>query len=84
MGRSTHCDSCHALEQISNIGPAPAKDLRLLWIEKPQDLCGCDPFELYQQLCNLTETRHDACVHLHRGGCLHGWRACCALVTLHG
>ena len=62
MGKATHCDSCHALEQIPNIGPAAAEDLRLLGIAKPQDLRDRDPFEMYQQLCTLTETRHDPCV----------------------
>lgn len=62
MAKATHCASCHALEQIPNIGPAVAEDLRLLGIEKPQDLCDRDPFEMYQQLCALTETRQDPCV----------------------
>ena len=62
MGKGTHCASCQALEQIPNIGPAAAADLRLLGIEKPQDLYDRDPFEMYQQLCTLTQTRHDPCV----------------------
>ncbi len=62
MGKATHCNSCQTLEQIPNIGPAAAEDLRRLGIEKPHDLCDRDPFEMYQQLCNVTETRHDPCV----------------------
>ena len=62
MGKATHCDHCHALEQIPNIGPAAAEDLRLLGIEKPLDLRDRDPFEMYQQLCTVTETKHDPCV----------------------
>ena len=62
MDHAAHRDHCHTLEQIPNIGPATAGDLRLLGIEKPQDLRGRDPLEMYQQLCALTATRQDPCV----------------------
>ncbi len=53
---------CTALEQLPNIGPALAADLRLLGIERPADLRGRDAFVLYQQLCITTGQRHDPCV----------------------
>ena len=54
--------SCAALEQLPNIGPALAADLRLIGIGHPQDLRGKDAFVLYQRLCAATGRRHDPCV----------------------
>ena len=53
---------CSALEQLPNIGPALAADLRLIGIEHPADLRGKDAFVLYQRLCAVTGQRHDPCV----------------------
>ena len=50
------------LEQIPNIGPAIAADLRQLAITVPTDLLGRDPYSMYDQLCHLTGQRHDPCV----------------------
>lgn len=50
------------LEQIPNIGPAMVKDFQLLEIFNPSQLAGRDPYMLYQQLCELTRSRHDPCV----------------------
>jgi hypothetical protein len=52
----------HALTDLPNVGPATAKDLRLLGIHTPQDLVGKDPLELYHRLNEITGTRHDPCV----------------------
>lgn len=60
--KAQHRDECQELEQIPNIGPAVAADLRLLGIKKPRELRGRDAFVLYQQLCAVTEQRHDPCV----------------------
>jgi Pathogenicity locus len=54
--------SCQALEQLPNIGPALAADLRLIGIRSPRDLRGRDPFVLYQALCAATGQRQDPCV----------------------
>ncbi len=51
-----------ALEQLPNIGPAIAEDLRLLGIARPQDLLDRDPFVMYEQLCRMTKQRHDPCL----------------------
>ena len=53
---------CKALEQLPNIGPSLAADLRLIGIEHPQDLRGKDAFVLYQKLCAATGQRQDPCV----------------------
>ena len=53
---------CQSLEQLPNIGPALAADLRLIGIERPQDLRGKDAFVLYQKLCAATGQRQDPCV----------------------
>jgi hypothetical protein len=53
---------CEALEQLPNIGPALAADLRLIGIQRPSDLCGKDAFVLYQKLCAATGQRQDPCV----------------------
>jgi hypothetical protein len=50
------------LEDIPNVGPATAGDLRLLGITQPEALKGKDPFALYDALCDLTQQRHDPCV----------------------
>ena len=53
---------CSALEQLPNIGPSIAADLRLIGIERPADLRGKDAFVLYQKLCAATGQRQDPCV----------------------
>ena len=53
---------CEVLEQLPNIGPALAADLRLIGIRHPSDLRGKDAFVLYQKLCAATGQRQDPCV----------------------
>lgn len=53
---------CKTLEQLPNIGPALAADLRLIGIREPKDLRGKDAFVLYQKLCAATGQRQDPCV----------------------
>jgi hypothetical protein len=53
---------CLALEQLPNIGPALAANLRLIGIQAPNDLRGKDAFVLYQRLCAATGHRQDPCV----------------------
>ena len=50
------------LQQIPNVGPAIAKDLRLIGVQSPQELLGKDPYEMYEALCDATGDRHDPCV----------------------
>ena len=53
---------CRTLEQLPNIGPSLAADLRLIGIRHPQELCGKDALTLYRQLCAATGQRQDPCV----------------------
>ena len=55
-------DECERLEQLPNIGPAIAADLRLLGVQHPSELAQRDALQLYQQLCRSTGKRHDPCV----------------------
>jgi hypothetical protein len=50
------------LEEIPNIGPSIAADLRQLGITLPTDLLGRDPYAMYEDLCQLTGQRHDLCL----------------------
>jgi predicted GIY-YIG superfamily endonuclease len=50
------------LEDIPNVGPAIAADLRRLRIMTPADLLGRDPYAMYDDLCRLTGQRHDPCL----------------------
>jgi hypothetical protein len=34
----------------------------LLGINSPEDLIACDAFQLYDDLCHLTQAKHDPCV----------------------
>ena len=50
------------LEDIPNVGPAVAADLRRLGITTPAGLPGRDPYALYDDLCRITGQRHDPCL----------------------
>ena len=50
------------LEDIPNVGPAVAADLRRLGITSPAGLPGRDPYALYDELCRVSGHRHDPCV----------------------
>ncbi|HEU4774134.1 MAG TPA: helix-hairpin-helix domain-containing protein [Lysobacter sp.] len=62
MTKARHAADAHRLEDIPNIGPSLADDLRALGIQQPAQLHGKDPVELYLRLCTLTEARQDPCV----------------------
>jgi hypothetical protein len=53
---------CQQLEQLPNIGPSIAADLRLIGVLHPLELAGRDALQLYHALCTLTGKRHDPCV----------------------
>ena len=50
------------LEDIPNVGPAIAGDLRQLGITTPGELSGRDPYAMYDDLCRITGQRHDPCL----------------------
>ena len=53
---------CQRLEQLPNVGPAMAGDLRALGILHPQELAHRDAYALYQALCAHSGRRQDPCV----------------------
>jgi len=53
---------CESLEQLPNVGPSIAADLRALGIAHPRELATRDPLVLYRALCAHTGKRQDPCV----------------------
>jgi len=53
---------CEQLEQLPNIGPSIAADLRLIGVSHPAELADKDAFQLYRQLCRASGKRQDPCV----------------------
>jgi len=72
---------CQQLEQLPNIGPSIAADLRLIGVLHPQTLAQEDALQLYQALCRVTGKRQDPCVldtlmaatDFMRGGPVRPW-----------
>ena len=58
MGR----ESLKRLTDIPNVGKAMEQDFLLLGINHPAELIGRDPYQLFQQLCDVTQVKHDPCV----------------------
>jgi DNA transformation protein len=50
------------LEDIPNIGPSVADDLRGIDVFEPAQLVGRDPYELYRQVCDHSGELHDPCL----------------------
>ena len=53
---------CERLEQLPNIGPSIAADLRSIGIAHPGQLASRDAFALYRALCECSGKRQDPCV----------------------
>lgn len=62
IAKARSAAECDRLEQLPNIGPALAADLRRLGIRHPGELAARDPFALYRGLCQATGRRQDPCV----------------------
>lgn len=60
--KAASADECERLEQLPNIGPSIAADLRRIGVTAPVELRSRDPFELYQTLCRISGKRQDPCV----------------------
>jgi hypothetical protein len=60
--KAAHPHECETFEQLPNVGPAMAGDLRALGLVHPRELAHRDPFVLYQSLCAHTGKRQDPCV----------------------
>jgi len=54
--------SSRLLQTLPNVGPAVARDLIALGITAPGQLKSCDPFKLYDRLCELRGMRIDPCM----------------------
>ena len=65
MNKATHAtdrSSIHDFCQIINVGRATADDFRRMGYQRPQQLIGLDPLDLYQRLCRQDDVFHDPCV----------------------
>ena len=60
--KASRAEDCLVLEQIPNIGPSLAADLRLIGVHEPAQLRGRDAFGLYRDLCRASGQRQDPCV----------------------
>ena len=60
--KAARAADCRTLEQLPNIGPAIAADLRSIGIAEPADLAACDAMALYRALCARSGRRQDPCV----------------------
>jgi len=47
---------------IPNVGVAIEKSFKDLGMHSPGELTGKDPYQLYKDLCRVTNKRHDPCV----------------------
>lgn len=55
-------ESLKRLTDIPNVGKAMERDFLLLGIKQPADLIGRDPYQLYEELCTVTQKSQDPCV----------------------
>jgi len=60
--KARSANECTALEQLPNIGPSLAANLRSIGVLHPRELVSRDAFVLYQALCAKTGMRQDPCV----------------------
>ena len=60
--KARHAGECETLEQLPNIGPSLAADLRRVGVVHPSELARHDAFALYQALCTAVGKRQDPCV----------------------
>ena len=50
------------LDELPNIGSAISADLELIGINHPKQLIGKNPFKLHEELCQITNIKHDPCI----------------------
>ena len=81
MAKARNAQAAMRLEDIPNIGPSVADDLRALDIFEPAQLVGKDPYELYRRMSVITGVVHDPClcdtfiaaVRFMEGGSVRPW-----------
>jgi len=49
-------------DQIINVGPAMSRDFKRMGFERPPELIGQTPVELYRRLCKIERKFYDPCV----------------------
>jgi len=49
-------------QDIPNVGKVTESFFYILGINEPIQLVGRDPYEMYSELCNITQKEHDPCV----------------------
>lgn len=62
MTKARTANDAKRLQDIPNIGPSIADDLRALGIEQPKQLIGKDPYALFRRMNKLTGVRQDPCL----------------------
>lgn len=62
LPKARSAEDCQALEQLPNVGPRTAADLRSIGVLHPRELAGRDALALYRQLCVRSGRRQDPCV----------------------
>ena len=62
MTKAATAADARRLQDIPNIGPSIAGDLRALGIVEPRQLVGKDPYELYRRSNKLAGVRQDPCL----------------------
>jgi hypothetical protein len=55
-------DNLNPLTDWPNVGKAGEEGLRVLGINKPEDIVGLCPYEMHTLLCEKTGVHHDHCV----------------------
>jgi hypothetical protein len=55
-------DHIETFQAIPNVGPAIERRFIALGVKTPRDLVGKDPYQLYSDLCRITNTRQDPCL----------------------
>ncbi len=51
-----------SFQDIPNVGKAIEKDFFLIGLKKPIELINKDPYQMYNELCSITQQKHDPCV----------------------
>ncbi len=49
-------------QEIPNVGKATESDFIALGLLNPQQLIGNDPYKMFNELCTITNIKHDPCV----------------------
>jgi hypothetical protein len=57
-----HRSDIKQFRDIPNVGLAIEKDFFALGLDEPIELIGKDPYQLYSDLCRITQKKHDPCV----------------------